>query len=220
MTDPRNRPDDAPNVGSAPLEEDVRQLLGQEAPEDQDGAIDISEIEAPRQPTLSELDSGAVTIPDAEYAREDEPDRVLSLDEAAQGELRDGETDDPLVAIEEGLTYVPPTDPPVVTADTPDGMEIAAGTGVEGSSEPIDADHRVHEDLDEGELNARVREAIRADAATTQYADRLQIAVVGSTAILRGTVDDLDDGDLLAAAIERVDEINEVRDETDVAALG
>jgi hypothetical protein len=43
---------------------------------------------------------------------------------------------------------------------------------------------------------------------------------VGSTVILRGVVDDLEDGDNLAAVIEQVDGIDEVRDETEVASLG
>jgi len=220
MNDPRNRPDDRPSVGTEPLEDELRELLGEEPPDDQDGAITIDEIEPARVPTLTELDEGAATIPDRRYVSETNPDAVASLDLAIESELRDGETDDPLVAIEEGQTWVPPTDPPTVPSDDPQGIDVAAGTGVESADEPYDDDHRGGGDLDEGELNGRIREAIRNDAATSALADRLEIAVVGSTAILRGVVDDLDDGDNLAAVIEQVDGIDDVRDETEVASLG
>ena len=220
MNDPRNRPDDRPSVGTEPLGDELRDLLGEEPPDDQDGAITIDEIEPARVPTLTELDEGAATIPDRRYVSETNPDAVASLDLAIESELRDGETDDPLVAIEEGQTWVPPTDPPTVPSDDPQGIDVAAGTGVESADEPYDDDHRGGGDLDEGELNGRIREAIRNDAATSALADRLEIAVVGSTAILRGVVDDLDDGDNLAAVIEQVDGIDDVRDETEVASLG
>lgn len=221
MNDPRNRPDDRPSPASQPSVDDVRELLGGEEPDEQDGAITIDEVETARVPTMTELDEGASTIPDRRYASEDEnPDALSSLDAAADSELRDGETDDPLVAIEEGQTWVPPSDPPTVPSDDPQGIDVAAGTGVEGVGERYDDDHRSGGDLDEGELNARIREAIRNDAATSVLADRLEIAVVGSTAILRGVVDDIGDGDALAAVIEQVDGIDEVRDETDMASLG
>lgn len=221
MNDPRNRPDDRPSPASQPSVDDVRELLGEEEPDEQDGAITIDEVETARVPTMTELDEGASTIPDRRYASEDEnSDALSSLDAAADSELRDGETDDPLVAIEEGQTWVPPSDPPTVPSDDPQGIDVAAGTGVEGVGERYDDDHRSGGDLDEGELNARIREAIRNDAATSVLADRLEIAVVGSTAILRGVVDDIGDGDALAAVIEQVDGIDEVRDETDMASLG
>jgi hypothetical protein len=220
MDDPRNRPDDRPDGSTQSLEDDLQELLGEEPPDEQDGAITIDEVETARVPTLTELDEGATTIPDRRYVSEANPDAVASLDLAIESELRDGETDDPLVAIEEGQTWVPPSDPPTVPSDDPQGIDIAAGTGVEGAIERYDDDHGGGGDLDEGELNARIREAIRNDAATSALADRLEIAVVGSTAILRGVVDDLEDGDNLAAVIEQVDGIDEVRDETEVASLG
>ena len=219
MSDPRSRPDDRPNSGSQSLEDDLRDLLGEEDPDEQDGAIEISEVERSRVPTLTELDEGASTIPDRRYVSEANPDAVASLDLAIDSELRDGETDDPLVAIEEGQAWIPPSDPPTVPSDDPQGIDIAAGAGIDSDDEPYDDDHGDGGDLDEGELNGRIREAIRNDAATSVLADRLEIAVVGSTAILRGVVDDLDDGDTLVAVVERVVGIDEVRDETEVASF-
>jgi len=142
---------------------------------------------------------------------------AVAVDDSRQIEALVGDAD--IVAIEEGQTWVPPSDPPTVPSDDPQGIDVAAGTGVEGMDERYDGDHRTGGDLDEGDLNGRIREAIRNDAATSVLADRLEIAVVGSTAILRGVVDDIGDGDALAAVIEQVDGIDDVRDETAVVGL-
>src|SRR4051794_7702975 len=190
MPDPRSLPDDRPASGTDTLEDEIAALQGEEPLAEQDGAIEIDEVDAARVPTLTELDSGATTIADRRYADGNgDPDAVVSLDAAVDSELREGETDDPLVAIEEGQTYVPPSDPPTVPSDDPQGIDVAAGSGVEGSDEPFDDDHDSGDDLDESAMNARVRAAIRDDAATSAYAHRIEIAVLGATAILRGTVE-------------------------------
>ena len=181
MTNPRAYPDDRPNVGHDPFEDEIAELQGEAPFSDQDAVLESDEIEGDRVPTLSEQEWGVAASPD----------------------LRSGETDDPLVAIEEGQTYVPPTDPPIVPSDDPEGVESPAG-------ERIDA---------EGDLNARIREELRADAATSGLADRLEIAVIGSTAILRGTVDGIEDTDALLEVASRVEGITDVRDETEVAGL-
>jgi hypothetical protein len=183
MPDPRSLPDDRPNVGSLPLEDEIEALQGEEPPRDQDAVVSLEEIEDEEERTYSDYEAGAPVDPD----------------------LRAGETDDPLVAIEEGLTWVPPTDPPVVPAENdPDGIEVPGS-----------------EDQDEGEssMNARIREALRADAATSPLADRLEIAVIGSTAIIRGQVDGPEDGDAIVEVASEVDGIDEVRDETEVDGL-
>ena len=99
---------------------------------------------------------------------------MAALDSLDLEDLREGETDDPTAATEEGLSYVPPIDPPVRTdADQDDRLVIAAGIAVSAESEPYDDDHR-STDLDaESEMNGRIREALRADAATSSLADQL-----------------------------------------------
>jgi hypothetical protein len=181
MTNPRAFPDDQPNVGHVSLEDEIAELQGEAPFADQDAVLELDEIESVRPATLSEQEWGITASPD----------------------LRSGETDDPLVAIEEGQTYVPPSDPPIVPSDDPEGIESPGG-------EQLDA---------EGDLNARIREELRADAATTALADRLEIAVIGSTAIIRGTVDGIEDTDALVEVASRVDGIADVRDETEVVGL-
>jgi hypothetical protein len=182
MTDPRTLPDDAPNIGHEDtLEEDIVELQGDEMPIDQDAFVDADAIEEPREPTISEQEWGVNESPD----------------------VRPGETTDVLVAIEEGQTWVPPTDPPIVPSDDPQGIETPGGDDVEA----------------EGDMNARIRDELRGDAATTALADRLEIAVVGSTAIIRGQVDGIEDTDAILEVASRVEGITDVRDETEVAGL-
>jgi hypothetical protein len=193
--------------------EELRQLAGEEMPEDQDAFLEPDEIEKHREPTQTELDRG-------ESLRD--LDGVLgeasTLDLLAAEELREGETDDPDVATEEGLTYVAPSDPPTrADEEAPGGIEIAAGAAVSALSEPYDDDHESELLSDESDLTARIRDALEADAATSELADRLIIGTRGSTVIVRGVLDDIDDGDNVASVIERVAGVEEVIDETELA---
>ena len=248
MTDPRALPDDRPNIGTDPLEVDIAEIQGDAIPADQDAVLEADQLEPADEPTLSEQESGVTPMPDrellAEAARDDpltDVDRlvdgslrvgmspgaavaddaadVTSLDALTDSELRSGETTDPLVAIEEGEVWIAPSDPPTIPSDDPQGIEIAAGAGVSAEDEPYDDSHRGEELYAEGTLNARIREALEADAATSPLADRLRIAVLGSTAIVRGQVDGIEDTDAIVEVASRVEGIEEVRDETEVVGL-
>lgn len=210
MTDRKTAQDPGRDL---PLD-DVIELQGDVLPVDQDGVLDPDELEHAREPSQTELDHG--------YAR---PDRVEAhgeaetLDGLGLDDLRDGETDDPIAATEEGLAYVPPNDPPVVAdSEADDGIDVAAGIGVSAESDPYDESHR-GTDLDpESELNARIRQALRADAATSPLVERLIIGTRGSTAVIRGVVDDVDDADTITEVVSRVRGITQVVDETELAA--
>lgn len=211
MPDPRTpRPLDPDDVR---MLEEMQSLQGEEMPIDQDAVLEPDEFEPRRTPTMTELDRGE-SAPDPDADGGD----ITTLDGLAADELREGETDDPDVAAEEGLTYVPPSDPPIrLDPDDPDGIAVAAGAAVSALSEPYDEDHGsglLHDELD---LTARIREALEADAATTGLADRLVIGTRGSTVVVRGVVDDVDDSDNIAAVIERVDGVEMVMDETVLA---
>ena len=176
-------------------------------PGEQDAVVDPDEIEGRRVPTKTEFDELEPEVrPDA--------DGIESLDGLAAEDLRDDETDDPEVAAEEGIPWVPPIDPPVVATPWSADPVVAAGTGVSALDESYDEDSPGTLLSDEGELTERIREALRADSATSRLADTLVIGVVGSTAIIRGVVDDIDDSDNIVAVVERVPGIEDVRDET------
>jgi hypothetical protein len=142
-----------------------------------------------------------------------------ALESLTETDLRAGETADPNVAAEEGMTWVPPIDPPVVPSDDAEGLRVAAGFGDSAIAEPFDHDHPSAAIADEDELSARVREALRADATTSQYADSLAIATRDRTVALRGVVDDIVDSDNVVAVASRVGGIDEVVDELEIRAL-
>jgi len=189
MSDERARPDDRPtNTGSLPLEDELRAIEGEEAPEDQDAVVEPTEIADEHETTDTERYLG-------------EPERSQSdadsFDVLADRALREGETDDPYLASQEGLTYVPPTDPPVPAIDDPEAGELDV----------------------ESDLTARVRDAFEAEAATAGLADQIAIGTIGGVVVLRGVVDSIDDGDSLVEVASTVRGVTEVRDETEVAGL-
>ena len=140
-----------------------------------------------------------------------------NLEMLTETELRAGETADPNVAAEEGFAWVPPIDPPVVAdAEDPEGVRVVAGFGIDARDDPYDADHHSELITAEDDFEARIREALLADSSTSRYADSLIIGNRGSTVVVRGVVDDIDDTDNIAAVIMTVDGVEEVIDEIEV----
>ena len=166
--------------------DDVLEVQGDVPPAEQDAVITPDEMEHARSATRTEFDRGEGSVGPAS-------NDVSSLDGLALDDLRVGETDDPDVATEEGLAYVPPTAPPLAFDDEDD--EFAT----------------------ESDLTAQVRDALRADAATRELADRLVIGTRGSTVVVRGIVDGIEDTDSIVEVVERVDGVRNVVDQTDVA---
>src|SRR4051812_35707274 len=94
---------------TADVDPDVAQLLG------------LRPTDAPDLPGESEVDSRGAPSDTAVYEGEPPGDGeasrdvgALQLEPLAPNELRGGETDTPDEAAEEGLTWIPPTDPPIV----------------------------------------------------------------------------------------------------------
>lgn len=142
-----------------------------------------------------------------------------TLEGLASDELRSGETIDPLIATEEGLAWIPPTDPVVVPDDSPEGLRVAAGFGSSALDEPYDEDHHGELLPAEDEMTDRVREALRADAATSQYADSLRIDTEGGVVEVRGLVDDILDSDNIIAVVSEVSGVVDVRDDIRVRGV-
>ena len=169
--------------------------------------------------TEDELDEGDEVSDTAMYEGEADSSAEGSLESLTELELRAGETNNADIAAEEGLTWVPPVDPPVIPSDSPEGIEIAAGFGTTGLDGQIDEDHRAEYLTDEDSMSARVREALRADAATSRYADYLAIANASGVIAIRGVVDDIEDTDNVLEVAGRVSGVRDVIDEMDVRAL-
>jgi hypothetical protein len=206
--------DDQLNPPDPPLKAKLRQLAGDRAPEDQGAPIDADDTD-----DLGTLTSTGVYEGELEAGVDaDLPDDSENLELLTELELRDGETDDPMEAVEEGYTYVPPIDP-ATTPGSLQNAEVASGLGNSARDEPYDQDHHSSFLSGDDEVSARVREALRADSSTTQYADTIAIETSGAVVTLRGVVDDLLDSDNLLAVAEYVDGVQEVVDELQVRGI-
>jgi hypothetical protein len=214
MAQSSNRASDAPlNPPDPALEQKVRQLAGDRPRDEQGTPFDADEVDNLGELTRTDVDEGNLGADD-----DDRPEDAETIELLTELELRDGETDDPMEAVEEGYTYVPPIDPPTIPGGD-DNAEIASGLGVSALDEPYDADHHGSFLSDDDEVSARVREALRADSTTTQYADHVAIATRRGIVTLRGLVDDLTDSDNLLAVAEYVDGVEEVVDELRVRGI-
>jgi BON domain len=184
----------------------------------------LSDIAAGVQPVS--IDAELAEIENLELLADIDADQLLlgledrlardtaGLDLLTDLELRAGETAEPLVASDEGSTYVPPIDPPVIpgSAGSPANAVIASGLGVSALDEPYDEWHHSSFLPDDDEVTARVRDALRADSSTWQYADTVLIETRDGQVILRGLVDDLIDNDNLLAVASDVAGVTEVVD--------
>lgn len=191
MSDPRRAPDDRPNSDSLSLIGGIQALQGEAMPDDQGAFLTPNEMEHRREQTQTEVDRG-----DAPDAPAGGLDTVQDLDGLASDDLRDGETDDPEVAAQEGLTYVLPSEPREADDDgDPTTSDLAPS----------------------GDLAEQIEAALQADPSTSTLDARLRIRTRGRTLILRGIVDDIDDADSVVAVLEGIDGIDEVIDETELA---
>lgn len=215
-----NRPSSDPSTNAplngpdAPTEQKGYQMAGQPLPEDQGAVFDAASVDDLGELTRTNVDEGELIAED-----DDRPEDTENIEMLTELELRAEETDDPMEAVEEGMTYVPPIDPPTVPGGGYDGAEIASGLGVSALDEEYDEDH--HSDFlnSDDEVSSRVREAFRADSSTTAYVNRIAIESRGGVVTLRGEVDDLVDSDNLLAVAEYVDGVDEVVDELRVRGL-
>jgi hypothetical protein len=207
-TVPLNPPDVEPGGKLAQLE-------GTPDRDNQDPTIDEGEVDEAGGITDTEVYEGELEATGGLGGADTE-----ALESLTAIELRAGETDNPDVAAEEGETWVPPVDPPVVAdADSPDGLTVAAGFGSTAFDEPFDADHHGTLLPADDEVSARVREALLADSRTSRLAGSLRVESSGGIVTVRGVVDDLEDGELIEEVASLVSGVTEVREETEVPGL-
>ena len=216
MTDPR-RADTTPlNPPDVDPDDKRAQLEGTPDRDNQDPTIDegsVDDLGAISDTEIYEGELEAGVNPDVDTDEQ-------SLDVLTATELRAGETNNPDVAAEEGESWVPPVDPPVVAdRDAPEGVTIAAGFGSTALDEPFDADHHSTFLPGDDEVSARVREALLADSRTSRLATSLEIETEGGIVTVRGSVQDIEDGELIEEVASVVTGVTEVRDQTDVPGL-
>jgi len=187
---------------------EIEQLMDADVERDE-AVFPIEGIDDLGQMTDTRIDEGELEARTPDSDQPDEP-RVENLEFLESLELRAEETDDPAEATEEGLTWVPPTDPPVLAGRDGD-LKIAAGFGTTSLDEPFDADHHDESMWGEDEVTARVYDALRADALASQYVDDLQVESAGAIVRISGIVDDLEDEEQILAVASDVSGVVEVR---------
>lgn len=198
------------------LEEKQRQLEGQRETGRQSGVLEKHHVEEPHKITPT-----AHYEAENEVAEEDEVAPVAEIPSLLGDEAeRKGETSDAFEAAEEGLVYVPPVDPPTVPSDSFENAEVASGMEVSSLEEPYTREGHRSFLMDDDEINARVREALRADSRTSRYADDIGIETSDGIVMLHGVVVDLEDSDMLLSVAMQVEGVREVIDKMGFADEG
>jgi BON domain len=132
-----------------------------------------------------------------------------------------GETDDFLVAREEGVPYVPPMERVLSEERGFEGVDWA-GTDEDDSGE-LERDDTIQPDTGTGalprddQLRADVIEALRA--SDVPAGDRIRIAVTGSRVHVRGEVESVDILDEVLGIVGDVVGVDEVLDELTVRGI-
>lgn len=130
-----------------------------------------------------------------------------------------GETDDYLVAREEGVPYVPPTERVISESRGLEGVDFA-GTADTDAGE-LERDDDVQADgaglPRDDELQADVIEALRS--SDVPAGDRIRIAVSGSFVHVQGEVESVDVLDEILGIVGDVVGVEEVVDEVTVTGL-
>ncbi len=185
---------------------DKQQTRGPLKPRNQPQPDTAADVDPDVAQLLGLRPADADSMPDSEH-----------LESLAATELRDGETDDPNEAAEEGLLWVPPIDPPRRVSD--EGPEVAAGFGTTAQDEPFDADHHSAGLPARDEIEERILEALRADATTAGLADHVEFDAEGGVVRIVGVVEDLEDEDAILSVIEVVPGVSIVDSRITIATV-
>jgi osmotically-inducible protein OsmY len=188
--------------------------------------LEIEEFGLPGEATQpDEQIRGDVSYRMLEADREANPTLLQEQTEPDYNEpiatIGDDVTSDPMIAVEEGIPYVPPTDPVVRPSRDEQTIEIVGGFGTSSDDEFPDLDATTAlGDAPPGDedLREEVLAALRADAATTELI--IDVTVRNGTVRLRGEVQTLDDAELAEEVAGRVPGIREVIEELTVPSLG
>lgn len=124
----------------------------------------------------------------------------------------DGSTQNVQMAMEQGLVYTPPTDPPVVPSDDLQGAEIAAGfaSSIEDDVEVENLPGSVNNNDSDAEDD--IRQALQYNSETA-HIDHVVVHVLDGVAYLRGTVLDEADSGLVEDFVTDLDIVDEVYNE-------
>lgn len=190
---------------------------------------DSEETQDPRRDDTPRISSGSQwgdpTDPPVEEVSFEELMELrekLESEDVSTGDListqdTDGSTTDPALAQEQGLVYIPPSDPPVAPSDDLQGVEIAAGFASsmeETDLDMLDLPERV--DDNDSDLEDDIRTALRYNSET-MHLDDVRVYVRNGIAYLRGTVVSEDDITIVDEMVRDIDAVVDVNNELEVA---
>lgn len=128
-----------------------------------------------------------------------------------------GETEDYLVAEEEGVPYIAPTERVIGTPGDDGSVESAAAPA--DDAEALEAEGAIT-GADAQRDDALLAEALAALRASDLPAgDRIRLGVSGTTIIVRGEVESIDVGEEILALVGEVPGVEDVIDELKVAGI-
>lgn len=171
-----------------------------------------------QDPTL--VDSSAV-VDEEDYdgleSEDTDWEEDLAIGTLIDTQHTQGHTYNPEEAWEQGLTYTPPDDPPVLPSDDPEGIEIAAGF----------APSMVASNADEEKLPARVDNNdldleediylnLRNTSETTHLADNIKIEANNGSVRLSGTVPGDEDIALIYELVNVIEGVVEIQMDLDI----
>jgi hypothetical protein len=125
-----------------------------------------------------------------------------------------GETDDYLVAQEEGVPYVPPSERVLSESRADESGPDVAGTAPDDEEE---LRREAPADDASQDLGERAAEALRR--SDLPAGDRLRVGAIGSTIYLRGEVESVEVADELIGLLGDIPGVEDVVDETTLAGM-
>ncbi len=155
---------------------------------------------------------------EAEEAKEANIEAELAKEEKFDTQHSDGHTLNPYHAQEQGLTYTPPTDPPVQRGDDPQGAEIATGYAPSMEAGEVEA-RKVPARVDDNDFDLleKIDLALRNNSETGHLTD-VEIKVENGVATLSGTVPSEQDIATLYAVVSDLDGVAAVDNKLRVTA--
>lgn len=148
---------------------------------------------------------------------QEELDEEASLDDDLYDTANtDGSTENVQLAMDQGLVYTPPMDPPVVPSDDLQGIELAAGFA--SSIEDSFASSKLPGSTggEDSDVESDLRRALRYNSET-MHLDDVRIYVREGIAFLRGTVDDEEDIAIVEDFIRDLDVVDDIQNELETA---
>jgi hypothetical protein len=122
-------------------------------------------------------------------------------------------TSDALEATEEGIPYQASSDPSVLPSDNLEGLEVAAGFAPSMEETSPDRE-RLPDRIEKGdlELEEHVRTELRDNSETGHLTD-VEVSVSRGVVLLRGTVEDEDDIEVVEDIVRDLDGVWDVQNE-------